>query len=272
MASQVDLVQVASKAFESANNYDEVRKDHSLESAKLFLAKLNNNEKSTVLELAAGTGKFTKVLLQAIDNDNIQLIASEPVESMGKVLKKNFPALEFICCRSEKIPLPDSSVQAVVATNALHYISNPESFTEIGRILVPGGITAFICNYVDIEAAPWAQSIFDLSKIYYQSVGVRFIFNERGFDGGWQEMLINTGVFGEIKEEFTTHSDSITEEDALKLFMSYGSFQYCSEEEKKDAKTKIEKILKDNYSGVGKIMRALPMKCFMYWAEKKNAT
>lgn len=100
---QGDLLQVASKAFQSANDYDAVRKDHSLESAKLFLSKLNKNEKSTVLELAAGTGKFTKVLLQAIDNDNIHLVTSEPVESMGKVLKKNFPGLEFICCRSEKI-------------------------------------------------------------------------------------------------------------------------------------------------------------------------
>lgn len=179
----------------------------------------------------------------------------------------------LICFSISDFPaLADSSVQAVVATNALHYVSNPESFAEIGRVLAPGGITAFICNYMNLEAAPWAQSIYDLSKIYYERVGVRFVFNERGFVAGWQEMLINTGVFGEIKEEFTTHSDSITEEDALKLFMSYGSFQYCSDEEKKDVKTKLEKILKDNYSGAGKIMTELPMKCFMYWAKKKSST
>jgi ubiquinone/menaquinone biosynthesis C-methylase UbiE len=170
------------------------------------------------------------------------------------------------------LALPDSSVHAIVATNALHYIANPESFAEIGRVLVPGGITAFICNYVNLEAAPWLQAIYDLSEAAYQKVGVKFTFNRNGLETGWQGDLKNTGVFDEIKTEFTTHSDSITEGDALKLFMSYGSFQYCSDEEKKEIQKKLEKILKDNYSGIGESLKELPMKSFMYLAKKKIST
>lgn len=109
-------MEVALKAFQNADNYDNARKGYTLESAKLFLSKLkdvnkpkqingnnNRNPTRTILELGAGTGQFTKVLLEVIEGTDFKLIASEPLDSMGNVFKKNCPDLELICCTGDKI-------------------------------------------------------------------------------------------------------------------------------------------------------------------------
>jgi len=109
-------MEVASKAFQNADFYDNARKGYSLESAELLLSKLkdlnkpkqintNNNkiQTRTILELGAGTGQFTKVLQDVIKGKDFKLIASEPLDSMGNVFRKNFPDLELISCTGEKI-------------------------------------------------------------------------------------------------------------------------------------------------------------------------
>jgi len=113
--SRHDLVhEVASKVFHNAKEYNKARPGYKRPIVDLFLEKLglskvsetgNENEKPiTLLELAAGTGQFTKALVEVIEGTSVQrFIASEPVESMSKVLKENNPGVEFMSFRSEHI-------------------------------------------------------------------------------------------------------------------------------------------------------------------------
>jgi len=165
--------------------------------------------------------------------------------------------------------LPDCSIDAVVAANTLHYLANVESFAEIGRVLVPGGVLALVCNYVDLQEAPWAQTMYDLSADFYQRVGVKLSFNQNGIDASWKNDALTTGVFDEVHNDFILHSDPATEEDTLKMFMSYGSFQHCNATEREEVRRTCQLLLSDNFSGAGKAMTELPMKCNLYWMKKK---
>ncbi|KXJ22640.1 putative methyltransferase-like C25B8.10 [Exaiptasia diaphana] len=269
---------VATQAFKNADSYDSARKGYPINSAKLFLSKLqetpkqfngNNNKDRTILELGAGTGQFSKVLVEATKETDFTVVSSEPLESMGKVFRKSLPNVELICCSGDKIPLPDSSIDAVVAANTLHYLANVESFTEIARVLKPGGILAFVCNYVDIQKVPWAQAIYDLSAKFYSRVGIKLSFDENGITNDWEKMALNTGFYQKVQKDFFFHSDNITEEETVRMFMSYGAFYHCDETEREDVRSTCENILKENYSGAGKTMTEIPMRCSLYWMEKK---
>ena len=67
----------------------------------------------TVIDLGAGTGKFTPRLLET----GAQAIAVEPVPQMLEKLSAALPQVKTLAGTAEAIPLPDESVDAVVCAN-----------------------------------------------------------------------------------------------------------------------------------------------------------
>ena len=71
---------------------------------------------ATVLELGAGTGKLTRLLVAAFD----RVVALEPAEPMRRLLATQCPEAETVTGTAEDIPLADASVDAVFAAEAFH--------------------------------------------------------------------------------------------------------------------------------------------------------
>jgi ubiquinone/menaquinone biosynthesis C-methylase UbiE len=71
----------------------------------------------TVLDLAAGTGKLTDVLVAHAG----QVVAVEPVDGMRRVLEARLPSVGSLAGTAEAIPLPDGSVDAVFVGEAFHW-------------------------------------------------------------------------------------------------------------------------------------------------------
>jgi SAM-dependent methyltransferase len=105
-----------------------------------------------VLDLAAGTGKLTQSLLAR----GLRVTAVEPDEAMLGELGKRFPKAAALIGTAERIPLPDSSVDAVVVGQAFHWFDPPRALTEIGRVLRPGGTLGALWNYED-HRVPWVS-------------------------------------------------------------------------------------------------------------------
>jgi ubiquinone/menaquinone biosynthesis C-methylase UbiE len=98
-----------------------------------------------VLDLGAGTGKLTATLV-ALGAD---VIAVEPDSAMLTELRRALPAVGALPGSAEAIPLPDASVDAVLAGNALHWFDMNVAGPEIARVLAPGGILAGLWNVMD---------------------------------------------------------------------------------------------------------------------------
>ena len=106
MSLTQDNFQLASNAFQNAKFYDKARSGYDAKIVQNFLEKLEVFDQPTstsILELAAGSGQFTKAITEATEGCNIRLIASEPLETMSHVLKQNNPGVEYIHCRAENI-------------------------------------------------------------------------------------------------------------------------------------------------------------------------
>lgn len=74
------------------------------------------------------------------------MVAVEPDARMRDELVRNHPGVEAHIGSAESIPLPDASVDAVLAGNAFHWFDQEKAFPEIARVLRPGGVVAALWN------------------------------------------------------------------------------------------------------------------------------
>ena len=98
-----------------------------------------------VLDLGAGTGKLTTTLVAL----GAEVIAVEPDPAMLTELRRALPTVRALPGSAEAVPLPDASVDAVLAGHALHWFDMDFAGPEIARVLVRGGILAGLWNVID---------------------------------------------------------------------------------------------------------------------------
>jgi SAM-dependent methyltransferase len=107
-----------------------------------------------VLDLGAGTGKLTATLV-ALGAD---VIAVEPDPAMLSELRRALPDVDALSGSAESLPLPDATIDAVVAGNALHWFDMDVAGPEIARVLAPGGTLAGLWNVLDNRIA-WVAEL-----------------------------------------------------------------------------------------------------------------
>lgn len=104
---------------------------------------------STALDLGAGTGKFTELLLERAD----RVIAVEPSVTMLDVLRAKLPTAEAMIGGAESIPIADATADVVTVAQAFHWFDREPACTEIRRVLVAGGVLGLLWNHSDPECA-----------------------------------------------------------------------------------------------------------------------
>ncbi|MEV6279298.1 methyltransferase domain-containing protein [Nocardia sp. NPDC051832] len=111
-----------------------------------------------VLDLGAGTGKLTGTLVEL----GFDTVAVEPDSAMLAELRSTLPAVRALPGSAEEIPLPDASVDAVLAGNALHWFDMSIAGPEVARVLAPGGILAGLWNVMD-DRVDWVAELARVS-------------------------------------------------------------------------------------------------------------
>ena len=111
-----------------------------------------------MLDLGAGTGKLTAGLV-ALGADTT---AVEPDHAMLTELRRALPGVRALPGSAEAVPLPDASVDAVVAGNAMHWFDMDVAGPEIARVLAPGGTLAGLWNVVD-DSVAWVAGLVRVS-------------------------------------------------------------------------------------------------------------
>lgn len=106
---------------------------------------------ATVLDLGAGTGKLTRLLVPMFD----RVIAVEPAEPMRGILETICPEAEALVGTGQEIPLADESVDAVFAAQAFHWFEDERALAEITRVLRPRGALILLWN---LPAGRWEPS------------------------------------------------------------------------------------------------------------------
>jgi SAM-dependent methyltransferase len=150
-----------------------------------------------VLDLAAGTGKLTRLLVPT----GAHVVAVEPVEAMRALLA----GVEVLDGTAEAIPLPDASVDAVTVGQAFHWFDAPAALAEIDRVLRPGGGLGLIWNERD-ESIPWVDEYgrifrWQVERPYAHGVDWAAVVDASGRFSpaqhrrfGWEQVLDEDGL------------------------------------------------------------------------------
>jgi SAM-dependent methyltransferase len=152
---QDDRLLHASSFGAAAGAYAEHRPDYAQDAVRWALELAPGRR---VLDLGAGTGKLTGVL-SALDAD---VVAVEPDPAMLIELRRSLPGVRAESGSAEAIPLPDASVDVVVAGNAMHWFDMAVAGPEIARVLASGGILAGLWNVLDDEVE-WVAGLARVS-------------------------------------------------------------------------------------------------------------
>jgi SAM-dependent methyltransferase len=135
----------------AAEAYEQGRPSYAPEAVALLAAELPLAPGRVVADLAAGTGKLTRLLLPS----GAQVVAVEPVPEMAGVLRRAVPGVPVARGLAERLPLRDGSVDAVVVAEAFHWFDATAALAEVRRVLRPGGGLALLWNQAGAEPVPW---------------------------------------------------------------------------------------------------------------------
>jgi SAM-dependent methyltransferase len=133
-----------------ADAYDRARPSYPEEAAHW----LTGDGKLTVLELGAGTGKLTEVLVA----QGHRVIATDPSPEMLTKLRGRVVPFAVGVSGAEAIPAPSRSIDVVVCAQSFHWFDHDRALPEIARVLRPGGVLALVWNQRD-EAIPWVKRL-----------------------------------------------------------------------------------------------------------------
>lgn len=178
-----------------AGAYERGRPEYAPAVVGALCAELSLAPSSVVLDLAAGTGKFTRALLAA----GLDVVAVEPQAPLREVLTAVVGAERVREGLAEAIPLDDASVDAVTAADAFHWFDPAAALREIRRVLRPGGGLAVISTAPDWGGASWAHEL--------RALMARLRPEHPHFDGPpWQDAVRTSGGWTAPREIRVTTS------------------------------------------------------------------
>jgi SAM-dependent methyltransferase len=186
--------EAAAKGFaKEAQAYERGRPEYPAAVDHWLREDLHLDSTRTVVDLGAGTGKFTRRLLTTGANT----IAVEPVEEMLAQLTQALPAVAARRGTAEAIPLGDQTADAIVCAQAFHWFATPAALKEIQRVLRPGGSLGLIWNVRD-ESSDWSARMTRIMAPYEGNT-------PRHRSGEWQGLFPAAG-FGPLREKYFPHA------------------------------------------------------------------
>jgi SAM-dependent methyltransferase len=197
----------------AADAYERGRPGYPPDAVSHMAAELGLAPGATVLDLAAGTGKLTRMLTAT----GAKVIAVEPVEGMRRVLMSALPGVEVLDGTAEAIPVADGGVDAVTVAQAFHWFDAEPALAEIHRALRPGGSLGLIWNAFD-TSLDWVAALQAL--VHVQRRG-----EPQYGRSGWRETLEASSFFGPIGERTF---GLIQELDTDGLVARIGSISYIA--------------------------------------------
>ncbi|HEX4678954.1 MAG TPA: class I SAM-dependent methyltransferase [Gaiellaceae bacterium] len=122
--------------------FDPVAEDYDLGRAGWPQELLDGVKADAVLDLGAGTGKLTGLLVERYP----LVHAVEPLARMRAALVRNVPRADVLPGNAERIPLDEGSVDAVFVAEAFHWFDSKAAVLEIARVLRSHGTLVVAFN------------------------------------------------------------------------------------------------------------------------------
>jgi len=213
----------------AADAYERGRPDYPADAIAFLGERLDLGPGRTVVDLAAGTGKLTRLLVPT----GADVIAVEPIAEMRAKIE-HARVLEGT---AEAIPLPDASADAVTIAQAFHWFRFRDALVEIHRVLRPGGGLALIWNVRD-EREPIHAAVSAILLPLEHDV-------PRRHRHPWLEVLDESGLFTPAEKTTFLHEQLVDEDGLVERFMSVSFVAAADAETRADVEARLRALARD---------------------------
>jgi SAM-dependent methyltransferase len=181
----------------AADLYERARPSYPQEAIDWLLARCEVGPASTVVDLGAGTGKLTRLLVPS----GARVVAVEPIAEM----RAHIEGAEVVDGTAEELPLPDASADIVAVAQAFHWFDHDRALPEIHRVLREDGRLVLVWNMRDLDD-PLQRSVEELLQPIRREVPAQAV-------GAWREPLQRSALFGPAVVGRFTYEQQFTADD-----------------------------------------------------------
>jgi ubiquinone/menaquinone biosynthesis C-methylase UbiE len=254
----VPVHRVADSGFDrEAITYDRARPSYPADCVAWFAEHLGIAPGRRVLDLAAGTGKLTRLL----EPLGAELLAAEPVDGMRAVLRERSPAVPVLSCTAEQLPLAGTSLDAITVAQAFHWFDAPAALAEAARVLRAGGRLGLVWNARDRTEAH-VDALWSVMDRVEKKAPWRQ--HEEWRDSAFTE----TPFFGPLHEATFHHEQLMSVEEVVDRFRSVSHVAVLPADEQDAVLDEVRGVLASHPDTTGRDRIPIPYRVDAYWCEK----
>lgn len=249
----------AARGFEAAvERYERGRPGYPDDAVSFLVRALGITDDAEVVELGAGTGKLTELIVHT----GAQIVAIEPVSAMREALERNCPTVRVLDGTAEQIPLPDECADAVVVAQAFHWFDGRRALTEIHRVLRPEGSLGLIWNVRD-EASDWSER---LTALFDRLAGEGA---PRYRDMRWRAAFERSDLFGALHHQVAYHVHEVGREAFLDRVLSVSYVASAPEDQRQRVLEEVTELLETDPELRGRDEIVMPYRTDVYWCARR---
>jgi SAM-dependent methyltransferase len=250
---------VAATGFDAeADAYERARPSYPPDAVTWLVDALRIAPGATLVDLAAGTGKFTRLLTDT----RARLVAVEPVDGMRAILQHTQPDVPVLSAVAEALPLRGESVDAITIAQAFHWFDAERSLAELQRVLRPGGRMGVIWNARD-RSEPWVDAIWSIMDRIEKRAPWR-AHDEWGASTG----AIGSPWFTSVTAATFHHQQCTTPDEMVDRVRSVSHVAVLPPAARDAVLDEVRTVLATDPATAGKTELAVPYRVDAYWAER----
>jgi SAM-dependent methyltransferase len=257
----VPIHQIAAAGFDAqAAAYERARPSYPPDAVAWIVDALRLGPGRTVLDLAAGTGKLTRLLTPS----GARVVAAEPVDGMLRALRAAVPHVDAIATTAESLALREAAVDGVTIAQAFHWFEPEPALEEIHRVIRPGGRLALIWNGRDMSVS-WIATIWGIFDREEATAPWR-----KNRDRSWlDEPFTDSRWFGPLHAERFRHLQRTTPAAVVDRVASVSHIAALPPAEHQRVRDEITTLLAEHPETRGRDTLDFPYLVDAYWSERR---
>jgi SAM-dependent methyltransferase len=246
--------QVAAAGFGDALDYEAARPSYPADAVGWLVTELQIDRGTRLCDLAAGTGKLTRLLLDR----GAVIVAVEPVPGMRAQFGSILPTVALVAGTSEAMPFAEAAFDAVVVAQAWHWFDHDRAGAEMRRVVAAGGGVGLVWNARD-RGVVWVDRIWAIMDRVEKRAPWRDHDN-------WRESASALPGFAAPRTAEFRHEQLLTPSQVIQRIASVSHVAVLPEAERSAVLDEVRAVLDEDGATRGRTQLALPYRvdCIVY--------
>jgi SAM-dependent methyltransferase len=250
--------EVAASGFSDPADYEAARPSYPPDAVAWFVDNLRIAPGAVVADVAAGTGKLTRLLVPS----GADVVAIEPVTGMRNSFRQVLPGVPLVAGTAEALPLAPRSLDAMTVAQAWHWFDHDRAIGEVARVLKRGGRLGLVWNARD-RTEPWVDEVWSIIDRVEKRAPWRDHEN-------WRDSALHRPMpgFGEVHEAEFRQAQATTPEGVLQRVASVSHVAVLPPAEQQQVLDEVRQLLARHPAVRGRESVQITYRVDCFWAER----